>query len=79
MKINLEYNEVIFDKILEKDYSKTRLTILSDYDCLMFLIWGWCSYSFLKSQAGHVLKMFLNFQEISAWCSYKLGSYKKEV
>ena len=38
MKINLEYNEVIFDKILEKDYSKARLTILSDYDCLMFLI-----------------------------------------
>jgi len=33
---------------------------------------------FLKSQAGHVLKMFLNFQEISAWCSYKLGSYKKK-
>ncbi len=30
-----------------------------------------------KSQAGHVLKIFLNFWEISAWCSYKLGSYKK--
>ena len=31
-----------------------------------------------KSQAGHVLKIFLNFWEISAWCSYKLGSYKKK-
>ena len=39
-------------------------------------IWGWRSYFFPKSQAGHVLKMFLNFWEISAWCFYKLGSYK---
>jgi len=38
MKINLKYNEVNFDKILERDYSKTGLTILSEYDCLMFLI-----------------------------------------
>ena len=40
---------------------------------------SWCSYFFPKSEAGHVLKMFLNFQEISGWCSYKLGSYKKKV
>ena len=40
MKINLEYNEVIFDKILERDYSKTGLTILSEYDRLMFLIFN---------------------------------------
>ena len=38
MKINLECNEVIFYKILERDYSKTGLTVLSEYDCLMFLI-----------------------------------------
>ena len=36
-------------------------------------IWGWCSYFFPKSQAGHVLKMFLKLWEISAWCSYKLN------
>ena len=29
-----------------------------------------------KSQAGHVLKLFLNFWPISASVSYKLGSYK---
>ena len=34
---------------------------------------------FLKSEPGHVLKMFLNFQQISGWCSYKFGSYKKKV
>ena len=54
---------------LEKDYSKTRLTILSEYDCLMFLIFRNLRLMFLfflKSQAGHVLKMFLSFQEISA-------------
>jgi len=33
-----KYNEVNFDRILERDYSKTGLTILSEYDCLMFLI-----------------------------------------
>ena len=31
MKINLKYNEVNFDTILERDYSKTGLTILSKY------------------------------------------------
>ena len=38
MKINLEHNEAIFYEILEKDYSKTKLKILSEYDSLMFLI-----------------------------------------
>ena len=58
MKRNLEYNEVIFDKILEKDYSKTRLTILSEYDCLMFLIFR------------NLRQMFLFFSQISGWaCS----------
>ena len=55
-------------------------TIDKLFDVLdFFAIWGWCSYFFLKFQAGHVLNMFLNFPEISAWCSYKLGSYKKKV
>ena len=58
MKINLEYNEVNFDKILERDYSKTGWTILSEYDYLMFLIF-------------HNLRlMFLFFSQISGWaCS----------
>ena len=30
-----------------------------------------------KNQPEHVLKLFLNFEKISASCSYKLGSYKK--
>ena len=29
-------------------------------------------------EAGLVLKLFLNFWQIWAWCSYKLGSYKKK-
>ena len=33
---------------------------------------------FLKTEAGHVLKMFLNFGQIWASRSYKLGSYKKK-
>ena len=39
---------------------------------------SWCSWFLPKSEAGHVLKMFLNFQRISGWCCYKLGSYKKK-
>ena len=40
---------------------------------------SWCSNFFPpESEAGHVLKMFLNFHQISGWCSYKLGSYKKK-
>ena len=31
-----------------------------------------------KNQPEHVLKLFLNFEKISASCSYKLGSYKKK-
>ena len=38
----------------------------------MFLIF------FSKTEAGHVLKMFLQFWLISASRSYKLGSYKKK-
>ena len=34
---------------------------------------------FLKIEAGHVLKMFLNFGQIWASRSYKLGSYKKKT
>ena len=33
---------------------------------------------FLKIEAGHVLNMFLNFCQIWASRSYKLGSYKKK-
>ena len=33
---------------------------------------------FYKTEAGHVLKMFLTFRPISASRSYKLGSYKKK-
>ena len=33
---------------------------------------------FSKTEAGHVLKMFLQFWQISASRSYKLGSYKKK-
>ena len=33
---------------------------------------------FSKTEAGHVLKMFLQFWLISASRSYKLGSYKKK-
>ena len=33
---------------------------------------------FYKTEAGHVLKMFLQFWLISASRSYKLGSYKKK-
>ena len=58
MKVNLKYNEVNFDKILERDYSKTGLTILSEYDCLMFLIFR------------NLRLMFLFFSQISGWaCS----------
>ena len=39
----------------------------------MFLIF------FSKTEAGHVLKMFLQFWLISASRSYKLGSYKKKT
>ena len=39
---------------------------------------SWRSYFLPESEAGHVLKMFLNFKRISGWCSYKLGSYKKK-
>ena len=31
-----------------------------------------------KNQPEHVLKLFLNFNKISASCSYKLGPYKKK-
>ena len=31
-----------------------------------------------KNQPERVLKLFLNFEKISASCSYKLGSYKKK-
>ena len=34
---------------------------------------------FSKTEAGHVLKMFLQFWLISASRSYKLGSYKKKT
>ena len=34
---------------------------------------------FYKTEAGHVLKMFLQFWLISASRSYKLGSYKKKT
>ena len=34
---------------------------------------------FSKTEAGHVLKMFLQFWLISASRSYKLGSFKKNV
>ena len=58
MKINLEYEEVIFVKILERDYSKTGLIILSKYDRLMFLIFR------------NSMLMFLFFSQISDWaCS----------
>ena len=33
---------------------------------------------FSKTEAGHVLKMFLQFWLISASRSYKLGSYRKK-
>ena len=33
---------------------------------------------FSKTEAGHVLKMFLQFWLISASRSYKLGSYKRK-
>ena len=33
---------------------------------------------FSKTEAGHVLKMFLQFWLISASRSYKLGSYEKK-
>ena len=33
---------------------------------------------FSKTEAGHVLKMFLQFWLISASRSYKLGYYKKK-
>ena len=33
---------------------------------------------FSKTEAGHVLKMFLQFWPISASRSYKLGSYKRK-
>lgn len=33
---------------------------------------------FLKTEAGHVLEMFLRFWLISASPSYKLGSYIKK-
>ena len=31
-----------------------------------------------KNQPEHVLKLFLNFEKISASCSYKLGPNKKD-
>ena len=34
---------------------------------------------FIKIEAGDVLKMFLNFGQIWASRSYKLGSYKKKT
>ena len=34
---------------------------------------------FLKTEAGHVIKMFLNFGQIWASRSYNLGSYKKKT
>ena len=34
---------------------------------------------FSKTEAGHVLKMFLQFRLISASRSYKLGSYKRKT
>ena len=33
---------------------------------------------FTKSEAEHVLKMFLKYPKNRASCSYKLGSYKKK-
>ena len=57
----------------QKNHSRIWLVSVFNFS----QIWGWRSYFFPKSQAGHV-KMFLNFWEISAWCSYKLGSYKKK-
>ena len=36
-------------------------------------------FFFSKTEAGHVLKMFLQFWLISASRSYRLGSYKKKT
>ena len=56
--------------------NRTRIWLVSVLNFSQ--IWGWRSYFFPKSQAGHDLKMFLNFWEISASRSYKLGSYEKK-
>ena len=32
-----------------------------------------------QNQPEHVLKWFLNFAKIAAYCSYKLSSYKKKT
>ena len=37
------------------------------------------SKTFTKSEAEHVLKIFLKYPKNRASCSYKLGSYKKKA
>ena len=54
-------------------------------NCLFILIFAYFSINFpllskifTKSEAEHVLKMFLKYPKNWASCSYKLGSYKKK-
>ena len=58
MKINLEYDEVIFDKNFRKELFKNQIDNFIRIDYLMFLIFR------------NLRLMFLFFSQISGWaCS----------
>ena len=61
-----KYNE----KLEEKKWKKWKIKTVTNTKG-MHQNWD-------KNQPEHVLKLFLNFEKISASCSYKLGSYKKK-
>ena len=69
---NTRFKNILFFNIFTKGLR------ISLFLCTLNFFFLTYRKNFLKSEAGLVLNLFLNFGQIWAWCSYKLGSYKKK-
>ena len=68
MKINLEYDEVIFDKNFRKELFKNKIDNFIRIDYLMFLIFR------------NLRLMFLFFSQFSGWaCSYDVLKFSRNL